>query len=92
MQGIVVEISRGFDKFTVALHARTMKFNLDFFDALITLFGQVKPVQVAPGAIDNTLAVGGRVADVIIFVVSVALNIFAVERARVEIADTFVIG
>ncbi|NJN98467.1 MAG: hypothetical protein HC875_32450 [Anaerolineales bacterium] len=68
-----------------------MKFDFNFFDGLFTILGRVEQVQVAPGTVDNPLAVGGGVAYVIIFVVSVALDVLAVEGAGIKVADTFVV-
>jgi hypothetical protein len=80
-----------FDKFAVALDSWAVELDFDFLGSVFAILTGVEYKKVGSGAVDDALAVAARIADVKIFMVGVALDVFTVEGAGVDVADAFVV-
>ena len=84
----VQETLRGHEA-AVALGARAAQANVDPGGRVLV---RVEQVQVGARVVDEPLAVAGQVARVVVLVVGVAPQVLARGRARVDVAEAFVVG
>ena len=71
------------------LRSRGMRFDLNPRD---TVAFDIVQLDIAAGGIDDAPAIGSRKARVVLALVGVTAYVASVERARIDVADAFVIG
>ena len=89
VQVIAVQIAGGADKLAVPLDARAV---IPHLDADVLVGGRGIHKEVGPGVIDDAPPIRRRVADIVIVVVGVTLQLAPVGAAAIEVADAFVVA